>query len=899
MNRTRRLSDRWLARRRRLHEVFAEQVGFTGNASSLEEVGYRRRTFSEDELAALWAEAARTADHARSRNHVYVHVPFCKSICHFCAYKRFRPRDGRPMQIWLERLRTSLETVGPALEGFTFHSLYFGGGTPSLLPAPILEEALSLIDRHVPLVDDAARFFEADPAVLDARKLEVLRAHRIGHVSMGVQTLDAQVNADHDRGAQDEALIARRLAEIREAGIEGTSLDFLLGLHGTEPEPIFREIDRTLGAYRPRWVDVFFLTPTQAYVDLHFGGSHEAFWAHQHRFAGPAKQRLTAIARRHGYDLSGDEYDAFVLRRRGEAPVPGLAWVGRALDRLGDRVRARPGWLGGVPEALLRGFARQRDESVFSYTQYPAEQHRPLNLLGLGSGARTRIFGRVFAEYDDPGGDPDAEGPAVYRGIETDPAFEARSYLLIALRDHDRLDLDRAEAVFGLPVDEVLPETLGVWREEGLVREEGRALVLTHRSRTERARDLMWVLDDADLEDGLARQRDMDLSSEAVAGLVAPLTPGDRLAEAVVLDAVHAAAVTLRQGVDRVRVRLAPRLDRTTGVELVPEGRLPELGTALRRLQALLRRNGADDLGIRDVPEVERSAFTPSGQAEPAPVARDRRQRVAGARSVPAPVHDPAADPARPLTAAQRAAYDRDGVLVGLPLLTADEVVRYRTWLERLEAEQKARDGGRWENRTWRPGATRTWPLLAWIDELGRHPRILDAVEGVLGPDLMLRNVDVFVREPRARDGLVPHRDTPLDLEAASSQVNLWVALTGAIAENGAVRYWPGTHRVELPDPPLSELDLNLSRRHLRALPRETVDAAIGEGQGVLHHPRTVHASGGNRTRHRRIGVVLRYVSAAADPVAAECGQAVLVRGRVVHPAMQAVDHPAMQWSGS
>ncbi|MCB9683272.1 MAG: phytanoyl-CoA dioxygenase family protein [Alphaproteobacteria bacterium] len=877
------VSASWLARRGDLHALFDAGSSYAGNASVLERVGYPHEVWTEARMASAWMTStwARSPD---AVNHVYVHVPFCKSICHFCNYKRLRPGSADLMQRWLDRVLASLAVMGPATDGVTFHSLYFGGGTPSLLPRPMLEQLLAAIDDTLTFHPHAGRAFEADPAVLDAGKLAVLARHGIQHVAMGVQTFDARVNVAHDRGNQGMELVAERARQIRGAGIRGTSFDFLLGLHDTDPEAIFDDIDRALRDLSPRWVDVFFLTPTQRYVDLHFDGSFDAFWSHQRRFADVAADRLTAICRRHGYQLSGSDYDAYVLTRGAQGRFGSLPVIGPMVDRLARKVEHDPRLLGGVPRRMVQWIQARGDgvAASYAYTQLTAEQHLPLSLLGLGTGARSRVFGSAFVTCRDPGEDPEAAGTFEYVGGATDMAFEARAYLSDVLSDANRVPLSRLRTLFGVDVERLLPEAFAAWHQLGIARIEGDVLVMTPTDRADRYRALMWLLTDAQLEDELARVRRMDLSAQGLSALVAPFVPGAAVSTDWRLLTLEDGAIVLdtARG-DTVRIRVAPKLTATHGVDLLPESRGAgtDLAKAVTRLKRAMAAHGADDLGITHVPVLTDTELSSAGQHEPMARTPGRPRRTQGDH-VPAAVHTPEADAPRPLSDAQRAAFHRDGFVRPLPILLPAEVDRFRRWLEQVEAEESARRGGRWTQRDFDPDAQVDHPLLAWARELAAHPRLLDAVGSVLGPDLLVRNIDVFVREPRTGEGVAWHRDAPAVGPSTDGMLTAWLGLNPATRDNGCLQFAVGSHRTVLDGERLTKDTLTLPKALLPQLEGVALaDDLLEPGQASLHHIRTLHRSGGNHTQGRRVGVVVRYAAATAPREVLDSGAAWLVRG--------------------
>jgi len=122
--------DAWLNRRTALHDRFLE-VAKVGDASRLSYLHGPESTWTEDQVAAMWERAVRNPISPMAPlNCVYVHVPFCKSICTFCNYDRLQPSSPLLLKNWLARVLRSIEVIGPAVRPLTFHALYIGGGTP-------------------------------------------------------------------------------------------------------------------------------------------------------------------------------------------------------------------------------------------------------------------------------------------------------------------------------------------------------------------------------------------------------------------------------------------------------------------------------------------------------------------------------------------------------------------------------------------------------------------------------------------------------------------------------------------------------------------------------------------------------------------------------------------------
>ena len=227
--------------------------------------------------------------------------------------------------------------------------------------------------------------------------------------------------------------------------------------------------------------------------------------------------------------------------------------------------------------------------------------------------------------------------------------------------------------------------------------------------------------------------------------------------------------------------------------------------------------------------------------------------------------------------------FRREGYVSGIPVLDRSEVVRFRGLLERVESQQRALHGGSWPERDHLPRRVDDHPLKNLFHTLARNSRVLDAVESILGPDNLVRNGDVFIKEPMTDPGIGWHQDTTMRLPEADHLLSVWIGLTPSTPENGGMRFSRGTHLDDLPTPhrPRDNTELTLTAEASRLMdPSRTVDNVLGAGEMSMHHSLTLHSSGPNGFDDRRIAFVIRYMSTAISPEGAECGVAMLVRGK-------------------
>ena len=144
------------------------------------------------------------------------------------------------------------------------------------------------------------------------------------------------------------------------------------------------------------------------------------------------------------------------------------------------------------------------------------------------------------------------------------------------------------------------------------------------------------------------------------------------------------------------------------------------------------------------------------------------------------------------LSPEQIESYRRNGFLAGIPVFDSAEVAVIRDTIEALEREHAQVRGGHGLDRYFRVNGHLVIPLLA---DLARTPAILDAVEGVLGPDLLAWSVELFIKEPKSAQSVSWHQDlTYWGMGETDDEVTAWVALSDVSVEAGCMRFIPGSH---------------------------------------------------------------------------------------------------------
>jgi ectoine hydroxylase-related dioxygenase (phytanoyl-CoA dioxygenase family) len=219
--------------------------------------------------------------------------------------------------------------------------------------------------------------------------------------------------------------------------------------------------------------------------------------------------------------------------------------------------------------------------------------------------------------------------------------------------------------------------------------------------------------------------------------------------------------------------------------------------------------------------------------------------------------------------------YHRDGFHFPVPVLSADEARECRRKLEAFEAtQQRGRLGGELRHKP--------HLIFTWLDALVRHPVILDAVEDLLGPNLLVWSSSFFVKEAGDDAYVSWHQDATYWGLSEPDVATAWVAITDSTVESGAMRMIPGTHREQVPHRDTFAPNNLLSRGQEIAVEVDearAVDIVLRAGEMSLHHVRMFHGSPPNRSRDRRIGFAVRYVPTHVRQLAGEGDSALLVRG--------------------
>ena len=218
--------------------------------------------------------------------------------------------------------------------------------------------------------------------------------------------------------------------------------------------------------------------------------------------------------------------------------------------------------------------------------------------------------------------------------------------------------------------------------------------------------------------------------------------------------------------------------------------------------------------------------------------------------------------------------YRENGYCAPIRAMPATTAAGFRAELERFERDHP---------RHKRLLRNKTHLALTWADALIRHPGILDAVEQVIGPNILCWGSGFFIKDAHDPSFVSWHQDSTYWGLEPPDIVSAWVALSESVTANGAMRVIPGSHQMDqVAHRDTFAANNLLSRGQEIAVAIDPARAATLElqpGEMSLHHVRLIHGSEPNPSERRRIGFVIRYLPTHVRQTTGTRDSATLVRG--------------------
>ena len=189
---------------------------------------------------------------------LYVHLPWCVRKCPYCDFNSHEAKGALPFDGYVDALIRDLDQDLPLVWGRTIHSVFFGGGTPSLFPADRIDRFLQAASSRLRFAPNLEITLETNPGTAEHGRFDQYRAAGVNRISFGIQSFDddclKRLGRIHD---SDQAERAVKLAQ--DAGFDNFNLDLMYALPGQDLAMAERDLQRAF-ALEPTHVSHYQLT---------------------------------------------------------------------------------------------------------------------------------------------------------------------------------------------------------------------------------------------------------------------------------------------------------------------------------------------------------------------------------------------------------------------------------------------------------------------------------------------------------------------------------------------------------------------------------------------------------------------------------------------------------------
>lgn len=364
--------------------------------------------------------------------HFYVHIPFCRKICRYCCYYKRPVLQGKELEEYLDWLSGAFEFFSPAFTGRSFQTLYFGGGTPSILNAGQLDRMLGELFGRFSFDERGQKTFELNPDSLDAAKLKILSARGFNRISLGVQSLRQDILSNENRGYQTGAMVTQAITRVKEQDSFVLNVDLLLGMKGDTRKSFLETLEAVM-ALGPDQIKIHPIQPTEPYLKAGYQGSAQRYYHDLDRRYRSVTDVLPDMIAKYGYE-------------------------GLKSPRIDDY-----DWSFSKP--TRNRFTAYYDDGVWSEAPEPR--------FALGPGARARIAGALDYEQQGPPGSRFDPQEKIWSGLGLGWRDEMVKFVLMTVWKDEPVSRSRFKELFGKELMEVFGPELESMESQGAVRTEG------------------------------------------------------------------------------------------------------------------------------------------------------------------------------------------------------------------------------------------------------------------------------------------------------------------------------------------------------------------------------------------------------------------------------------------
>jgi oxygen-independent coproporphyrinogen-3 oxidase len=376
---------------------------------------------------------------------LYIHIPFCHSLCYYCGCNKVVTRQQDKADIYLNYLENEILLRARLFLHKKVHQVHFGGGTPSFLTVAQISRSMDILRSHFSLVKNAEISIEIDPRRISPVYLDHLKQQGFNRISFGVQDTNKKVQVAINR-LQDTQFIAQLVKRAKQLGFKSVNLDLIYGLPWQD-EHTFAKTLSDIIAMQPDRVSLF----SYAHLPTRFAAQRKI---HDNWLPSPelkALLMLQAISTltNHGYEMIG--MDHFALRT----------------DELTQAQRA------GVLHRNFQGYTVLQN----------------CDLLGLGVSSISTIgntFSQNHKELNDYYASLDDSGDALEKGVVLTQDDQIRASVIKDLMCNGRIDKQNVEQNYHIDFDHYFADSLlklEQFIDDGLITQSNKKIELQAKGR--------------------------------------------------------------------------------------------------------------------------------------------------------------------------------------------------------------------------------------------------------------------------------------------------------------------------------------------------------------------------------------------------------------------------------
>ena len=382
------------------------------------------------QVARAWEEFIHgAADKYPGRHYtnLYVHVPFCRSRCTFCIYDSTRYKSRGRADDYIDFLVAQAAYFSKTFDHEAFQNVHIGGGTPSILEEDQLRTLFDGLFGAFSFDERASKVIECNPDSITPGKAGLMRTYGFNKISVGVQSLDADVLRRTGRRYQTLQSVRQAIEILKKEGVASINCDLMVGLAG-DSGPSFMKSLKGLMEMGPSTIMLTKVQPPRHYLKKHWGGSYRRYIEFfDHEFTGAVRE-MFGLASDFGYEVDNPY-----------------------MNELGWRF-----W--------KKGFLPPYDTHR---PYYCTGGEAPSSCLGIGSSSKSKIFGLMMIEQRAGGaGASFDENEPLFSADTIDERFEIWRHLFNQISKNRSVSKSRFEALFGEAIENpygyVLDELVGL-----------------------------------------------------------------------------------------------------------------------------------------------------------------------------------------------------------------------------------------------------------------------------------------------------------------------------------------------------------------------------------------------------------------------------------------------------